>query len=140
MATITAAPSRQFLKRFDGQLLASHSESLHYQICALTVIPTGAGGIAVFSWHRAHQLPGLFVKGLNDVPDAEIGALLVEIAFEYTDNLYCDPKWWATVPADTQERLLKRAHAGTPENRACVGEWDKAYASWEVVDWRALPN
>lgn len=76
-------------------------------------------GFAVFSWLADSDRSCLqFVRSLLDIPAEGVPSALLRFAFEYCDNTYWQPTWWAQLEPAVRNRLVARvansAHPLTP--------------------------
>ena len=83
-------------------------------VMGFTLFPTDSGGAAVFSWVKGESPPRRFVESLLRVPAGLLPSALVHTAFEFFDNTYVSPTWWAGLSSSIQEDLARRAHRGIP--------------------------
>lgn len=76
---------------------------LHFSLLA-----TDTGGAAVFSWLREHRISEGFIDTLHELPDDELPDAVIRFAFEFLENTYFSPEWWAGLDKSVQMKLMQR--------------------------------
>lgn len=75
----------------------------------LSILPSGKGAFAVFTWDKAAPKNGsLLLKSLNAVPKQFVTSCIFHLALEVSENLVVSPKWWASLSKSEQTRVLAR--------------------------------
>lgn len=78
---------------------------------AFNLIADGqGGGLIVFSWLKSGgSSPEHLVRSLvSSHKPARWPAAAVRVAYEYSENVFWRPSWWAGLPEATQDRLTER--------------------------------
>ena len=76
---------------------------LHFSLLA-----TDTGGAAMFSWLREHGISEGFIDTLHELPDDELPNAVIRFAFEFFENTYFSPEWWAGLDKPVQMKLMER--------------------------------
>lgn len=110
---------------------------------AFNMLGTKTGGAAIFSWIDRGSQEKRMTESLEALTDLTAPDDLVRFCFEFCENIYLGPKWWATVPKDDADRLMRRIVSGTPfggeRSRHClIGDGVKS-ATWKVVSRSRKP-
>jgi hypothetical protein len=94
------------LVTFTGRSLEFREEWI-----TLTILPTGNGAAAVFSWEDAHAKNGpLLVKSFGRVAAHLQTTALLNLVFEASENFAVAPKWWESL-SESEKRGLRKRYA-----------------------------
>lgn len=123
---------------FQGQIiqrLDDRSNLLHGTM--LSIIPRRDAGYVIFAWLDDRPAATRFIRSLDRVADTELAESLLHFAFEFSDNVYCRPSWWNSLPRDAQDSLERHYWSGARVQRR---------ASWLILrprialDWTVIKN
>jgi len=83
------------------------------QMMTLSLVHYKGGGAAIFSWlDDGSPVPLKFIRSFHELSDDQLPHAVVRFVFEYSENIYMNPKWWNHLPKNTQDTLLLRAETG----------------------------
>lgn len=104
----------------------------------VSMVGTETGGAIVFTWRDIHSdACSKFVGSLAAIADGDIPDAVVRFVFEYSENTFFRPSWWAALSEPLQlslrDRIASGAAPGRPRTQGCLASDGNRYASWQVV-------
>jgi hypothetical protein len=122
---------------FAGQILQDITDMIKpYLNCSFTLLPNGAGGIAVFAWlENAGPVCRPFVQSLFNVPDDRKSDALLQYTFDSFENFPAQPEWWEslcpTAQADLKRRTLNWTDMGGIDSTTLI-PGSQRFADWKL--------
>ena len=105
----------------------------------LTVINNPDNAVAIFSWyHDEREINDKFIRSLMYKNKKRIPNLILNLCFEYSENLYFEREWWMRLKKRDRKSLVSRVLSG-------VGTLDRGIKEHQddgqsALKWKILKN
>lgn len=129
---LAASTAWQIENDFAGNVLQRlGTGSGQYEHITFNLTQLGKNTAAVFGWIGSKSGPSSkFVESFLDVPDARKPSLMTLMAFEYAENIFMNPGWWAGLGELERTMLQNRILSGGPtQGRKAASLSDNKYTT-----------
>ena len=101
-----------------------------------SLVATGDGGAAVFSWPGEHVKSENVIKTLIALADDALPHAITRFAFEFFENTYFSPDWWDHLDESVQTSIRKRQLSGEglvlPRSDRCLLDDGVRAVNWQI--------
>ena len=109
----------------------------------VNIFPTDSGGVALFSWlKKYHKGPYNFCKSLNKIPHRKKTTSIIQMCFEFFENIAWSPAWWDALENDLKDSLINRFNHNfdplNPSRQNALVESCYIYDDWDITEAKFL--
>lgn len=98
---------------FSGKILQDLATIDIPEYVTFSLISTGSGGAAVFSWLGRSPACLNLIKSLHSLADADIPHAVLRFCLDFFENVYVSPDWWEALDSKQQRTVLERVNYRT---------------------------
>ena len=128
---------------FQGRQIVNLEIDEEMHAITVNIFPTDSGGVALFSWLKKHHKgPYHLCKSLNKIPHRKKTASIIQMCFEFFENIAWSPPWWDALENDLKDSLINQFDHNlgliNPPRQNALVESDYLYDDWDVTEAKFL--
>lgn len=116
---------------FQGNVLQELGKPHSLDSISINAVATPSGGFVVFQWFGESSASQKLMQSLQRLSTQDLANAVTILAFEFLENLFISPNWWASLDSGVKQSLQQRV-MNIAHKPSCLMPGNVKYHEWKA--------